>query len=179
MLNTSTIDQIVMKISDEHTLPIAAYNPDGLESIETPGTSHVSAADALGLAITLTSTVNTAFGSKLMVPETGVIMNNEMNDFSIPNVSNAFGFIPSPANFVAPGKRPQSSITPIIIEFLSNGTLYFVVGAAGGSQIITSTLQAVWRVLDQGLTAPQALAAPRFHDQLVPNQVCIFLIFVY
>jgi gamma-glutamyltranspeptidase/glutathione hydrolase len=123
------------------------------------------------LAITLTSTVNTAFGSKVIVPETGIVMNNEMNDFSIPNSSNAFGYIPSPANYVAPGKRPQSSITPIIVEFLNNSTLYFVVGAAGGSQIITSTLQSIFHVLDQHATAPEALAAPRFHDQLVPNQV--------
>lgn len=134
------------------------------------------AADADGLAISLTSTVNTGFGSRLMVPEMGVIMNNEMNDFSIPNISNVFGYIPSPANYVAPGKRPQSSITPIIVEFLNNSTLYFVVGAAGGSQIITSTLQSIFNLLDRNFSAPQALAAPRFHDQLVPNQVCIILL---
>jgi gamma-glutamyltranspeptidase/glutathione hydrolase len=102
-------------------------------------------------------------------------MNNEMNDFSIPNISNAFGYIPSPANYVAPGKRPQSSITPIIVEFLQNATLYFVVGAAGGSQIITSTLQSLFHILDRNASAPQSVAAPRFHDQLVPNQVRLVL----
>ena len=106
-----------------------------------------------------------------MVPETGVIMNNEMNDFSIPGTANAFGFIPSPANFVRPGKRPLSSATPVIVEFLNNGTLYLVAGGAGGSRIITATLQALWQVLDRNATAEEAVAAPRFHDQLVPNQV--------
>ena len=90
-------------------------------------------------------------------------------DFSIPNVKNAFGYVPSPANYVRPGKRPLSSITPTIVEHLANHSLYYVVGAAGGSRIITATIQNLWHVLDQGLTAPQALAQPRFHDQLVPN----------
>lgn len=122
------------------------------------------------MAISLTTTINLLFGSRLMVPETGIIMNNEMNDFSIPGISNAFGYVPSPSNFIRPGKRPLSSISPTIVEF-PNGTLYFVVGAAGGSRIITATIQNLWHVLDQNLTAPQALAKPRLHDQLVPNVV--------
>jgi gamma-glutamyltranspeptidase / glutathione hydrolase len=93
-----------------------------------------------------------------------------MNDFSVPGTSNAFGYLPSPNNFIRPGKRPLSSITPTIVEH-SDGSLYFVVGAAGGSRIITSTLQNLWHVLDQNMTAPQALARPRFHDQLEPNQI--------
>ncbi|KAH8592064.1 gamma-glutamyltranspeptidase-like protein [Bisporella sp. PMI_857] len=171
MLDDRTVAKIRQKISDAHTLPVAAYDPEGLESIETPGTSHIVAADASGLAISLTSTVNLGFGSRLMVPETGLIMNNEMNDFSIPGSSDAFGYIASPSNYVQSGKRPQSSITPIIVEFLSNSSLYFVVGAAGGSQIITSTIQSLWHVIDQKTTALEALAAPRFHDQLIPNQI--------
>lgn len=136
----------------------------------SPGTSHVVTADASGMAITLTTTINLLFGSQLMVESTGVIMNNEMNDFSIPNSSNAFGYVPSPSNYIRPGKRPLSSISPTIVEFLSNNTLYFVVGAAGGSRIITSTTQNLWNVLDRGLSAPAALAQPRLHDQLQPNQ---------
>ena len=122
------------------------------------------------MAISLTTTVNLLFGSQLMVPETGVIMNNEMNDFSIPGTSNAFGYVPSPSNFIRPGKRPLSSISPTIVEY-ANGSLYFAVGAAGGSRIITATVQNLWHVLDQNLTAPQALAKPRLHDQLLPNVV--------
>ena len=105
-----------------------------------------------------------------MIPETGVIMNNEMNDFSIPGSSNAFGYIPSPANYIRPGKRPLSSISPTIVE-TATGTLYYVIGAAGGSRIITATLQNIIHVLDQNMTALEALAQPRLHDQLIPNQV--------
>lgn len=123
------------------------------------------------MAISLTTTINLLFGSHLMIPETGIILNNEMNDFSIPGSSNAFGYVPSPANYVAPGKRPLSSISPAIVEHLANSSLYFLVGAGGGSRIITSTIQNLWHVLDQGLSASQALNQSRFHDQLIPNEV--------
>ena len=172
MLSPKTGAIIRARINDLHTLNISAYDPSGFESLDTPGTSAVAVADASGMAISLTTTVNLYFGSHVMVPETGVIMNNEMNDFSVPGTSNAFGYLPSPNNFIRPGKRPQSSITPTIVEH-DDGSLYFVVGAAGGSRIITSTLQNLWHVLDQNMTAPEALAAPRFHDQLVPN-TCSF-----
>src|SRR3954463_349747 len=99
----------------------------------------------------------------------GVIMNNEMNDFSIPGVTNEFGFVPSPINYIRPNKRPLSSVTPIIVEH-PNGTLYISIGAAGGSRIITSTVQAIWHVLDHGMTLPQALKEPRLHDQLLPDR---------
>lgn len=122
------------------------------------------------------------------MPETGVIMNNEMDgrirtysisilpasltlpDFSIPGASNSFGYIPSKANFIRPGKRPLSSITPCIVTH-PDGKLYLVVGAAGGSRILTATVQNIIHVVDQGMSAGDALAQPRLHDQLVPNQV--------
>lgn len=170
MLQANTSAEIRAKISDFHTLNVSAYDPKGLQSLETPGTSHIVTADASGMAISLTTTVNLLFGSMVMVPETGVIMNNEMNDFSIPGSSNAFGYVPSPANYIRPGKRPLSSISPTIVEF-PNGTLYYVIGAAGGSRIITATIQNLVHVLDQNMTAPEALAQPRLHDQLIPNQV--------
>jgi gamma-glutamyltranspeptidase/glutathione hydrolase len=170
MLSDQTASEIRSKISDFHTQNVSWYDPGGIESLETPGTSHVVTADASGMAVSLTTTVNLLFGSQLMVPETGVIMNDEMNDFSIPGSSNAFGYIPSPANFIKPGKRPLSSISPTIVES-ADGKLYLVIGAAGGSRIITATIQNIHHVLDQGMTTPQALAEPRLHDQLVPNQV--------
>lgn len=170
MLSQETAEAIRSKISDFRTLNVSAYDPNGFESLPTPGTSHIVAADKHGLAISVTTTINLLFGSQLMVPETGVIMNDEMNDFSIPGSSNAFGYLPSPANFIRPGKRPLSSISPVIVE-TAKGKLYFVIGAAGGSRIITSTIQNIHHVLDEGLTVPQALARPRLHDQLSPNQV--------
>jgi gamma-glutamyltranspeptidase / glutathione hydrolase len=93
-----------------------------------------------------------------------------MNDFSVPGIPNAFGYQPSVANYVRPGKRPLSSITPVIVEF-PNGTLYITVGAAGGSRIISSTTQVLWHVLEHGMSMKEALARPRLHDQLMPNQV--------
>jgi len=170
MLSEATAKTVRSKISPFHTLNVSAYDPSGFESLETPGTSAVVTSDITGLSVSLTTTVNLLFGSRVMVPETGVIMNDEMNDFSIPGSSNAFGYVPSPSNYVRPGKRPLSSITPTIVEH-ANGTLYFVVGAAGGSRIITATLQQLWYVLDRNMTSMEALAMPRLHDQLVPNQV--------
>jgi gamma-glutamyltranspeptidase / glutathione hydrolase len=170
MLSEATGAEVRSKILDYTTQNVSAYDPSGLESLETPGTSYMGTADASGLSISLTTTVNTLFGSQVMVPETGVIMNNEMNDFSTPGATNAFGYIPSPANYIVPGKRPLSSISPTIVE-TPDGRLYLVVGSAGGSRIITATIQNIHHVLDQNMTTPQALAQPRLHDQLVPNQV--------
>lgn len=97
-----------------------------------------------------------------------------MQDFSIPNTTNAFGYIPSPANFIRPGKRPLSSISPVIVEHLNSTLLnsfYVAIGAAGGSRIITATIQNLLHILDGGLDVRSALAQPRIHDQLVPAQV--------
>lgn len=175
MLSEATAREVRSKISDVKTFNVSYYDPAGLESLETPGTSHVVTADHTGLAITLTTTVNLLFGSQLVVPETGVIMNNEMNDFSIPGTTNAFGYIPSPANFIRPGKRPLSSISPVIVEHLNATSLidafYVAIGAAGGSRIITATIQNLIHILDGNLTTAEALAEPRIHDQLVPAQV--------
>lgn len=170
IISEATASAVRARLDDFRTQNVSAYDPDGFESLETPGTSAIVASDANGLAVSLTTTINLLFGSHVMVPETGVIMNNEMNDFSIPGSSNAFGFIPSPANYIRPGKRPLSSIAPSIVEH-ADGTLYFVVASAGGSRIITAVIQNLWNVLDKNATAAEALAAPRLHDQLVPNQV--------
>ena len=123
------------------------------------------------MVVSLTSTINTWFGSLVIVPETGLIMNNEMNDFSVPGFSNNFGFVPSPINYVAPGKRPQSSMSPTIVEFLSNSTFYYSLGGIGGSYIITAIVQCLWNVLDRNMTLVEAMVEPRFHDQLVPNNI--------
>jgi gamma-glutamyltranspeptidase/glutathione hydrolase len=152
MITQATAETIRSKISDLTTLPVAAYDPKGIENAETHGSSHIVAADSSGMAISLTSTINLFFGSYLIIPETGLIMNNEMNDFSVPGVSNSFGFIPSPINYVAPRKRPQSSMSPTIIEFFSNRTLYYVLGRSGRSYVITSVLQCIWNVLDLNMT---------------------------
>ena len=123
------------------------------------------------MAVSLTTAVNTYFGSKLIVPATGIILNNVMNDFSMPNISNDNSYGPAPANFIRPGKRPLSANVPMIVEFQANDTLTLALGAAGGSHIITATVEAALGVLDGGLGAAAALARPRFHDQLQPNRI--------
>lgn len=170
MISPEAGSEIRSKISDTRKYNVSYYDPEGLESIETPGTSHIVSADASGMAVSLTTTVNTLFGSRVIVPETGVIMNNEMNDFSIPGSSNVFGYIPSPANYVRPGKRPLSSISPIIGE-TKDGKLLFAIGSAGGSRIITANIQNAVHMIDQDMSPTDALAQARFHDQLVPNQI--------
>jgi gamma-glutamyltranspeptidase / glutathione hydrolase len=94
-----------------------------------------------------------------------------MDNFSVPNSLNAFGPIPSPNNFVKPGKRPLSAMAPTIIEFFANNTLYFITGGSGGSRIIIATIQTLWLALDRDRSVLGAVAAPRFHDQLSPNTV--------
>jgi gamma-glutamyltranspeptidase / glutathione hydrolase len=91
-----------------------------------------------------------------------------MDDFSQPGRRNAFGFDPSPANFIAPGKRPLSSITPLMVEF-PNGTLFLTTGAAGGSRIVSSTAQVAWSAFELGLDMHSAVASKRLHDQLMPD----------
>ena len=170
MLNRTFAANTKARISDKHTLNVSDYDPEGFESHEDHGTSHVATADASGMAVSLTTTINLFFGSGVMVPETGVIINDEMNDFSLPNISNVFGYFPSPANYIKPGKRSMSSIAPIIIDS-ANGTLFAVMGASGGSRIITTVLQNALNVLERGMTVHEAVQQPRLHDQLLPNRV--------
>ena len=157
------------KISDQHTLNVSDYNPDGFEILANHGTAHLSAADSSGLAISLTSTINFVWGGLIMVNETGIVMNNQMNDFSIPRRRDGFRYRPSPSNYIRPGKRPQSSMTPIIVEHASNHSLFHITGAAGGARIITATLQDLWHTLDHGISAQDAVREPRFHDMLLPD----------
>lgn len=95
-----------------------------------------------------------------------------MNDFSIPGVPNEFGFQPSVANFIRPGKRPLSSVTPVIAAF-PDGKLFATVGAAGGSRIISSTTSALWRTIEHEMTMKEALREPRLHDQVMPNTLLL------
>ena len=169
MLDASSAAAIRNKISDHRTQNVSAYDPNGFEAAETHGTSHIVTADSSGLATSLTTTINLLFGSQVLMPETGIIMNNEMNDFSISHVRNAFGYVPTPANYIRPNKRSLSSITPLIIEHSSNQSLFAVLGAAGGSRIITATIQNALDIMDRNMSAHEALIRPRLHDQLIPN----------
>jgi gamma-glutamyltranspeptidase/glutathione hydrolase len=98
-------------------------------------------------------------------------MNNQMDDFSVPNRSNHFGYIPTESNFIAPFKRPLSSMSPVIVDHSCNDSFYAATGGAGGSHIISGVEQTLWRLLDLKFSAEQAINASRFHDQLIPNVV--------
>jgi gamma-glutamyltranspeptidase/glutathione hydrolase len=135
-------------------------------------TTHFSTADAEGNWVACTATINTAFGSKVVIPGTGVLMNNEMDDFALqPGVPNAFKLVGGSANAIAPGKRPLSSMTPTIV--LKDGEPILAVGAAGGPTIITQTLLAIIDTIDFDMDIAAALAAPRFHHQWSPPELRI------
>ncbi|WP_211325564.1 gamma-glutamyltransferase [Roseimicrobium gellanilyticum] len=134
-------------------------------------TTHLSAADAEGNWVALTQTVNTAFGSKVIVPGTGVILNNEMDDFAVaPGVPNAFKLVGAEANAIAPGKRPLSSMSPTIV-LDKDGEPFLAIGAAGGPTIISQTLQNLVNVLDLKMGVEEALGAPRLHHQWSPDEL--------
>ncbi len=135
-------------------------------------TTHFSTADAEGNWVACTATINTSFGSKVVVPGTGVVLNNQMDDFSAqPGVANFFGLVGAEANAVGPGKRPLSSMSPTVV--VRNGKPILSVGAAGGPTIISQTLLAILRVVDFGLPLDKALAQPRFHHQWRPDELRI------
>ncbi|PMD30148.1 gamma-glutamyltranspeptidase [Hyaloscypha variabilis F] len=173
MYSESTAEEFRSKIEADAVLETKDYEPPG-DDFDVPdhGTTAVVTADKSGLSIALTSTVNFLFGNTMMVPEIGVILNNQMNDFSVFNTSNAFGVEDSPANYIAPFKRPLSSIAPVIVEF-PNGKVYVVHACAGGSRITTEISQHLWHVLDQNLTSAAALLSPRMYDQLYPPEVSL------
>ncbi len=135
-------------------------------------TTHIATADTEGNWVAITATINTAFGSKVVIPGTGVLMNNQMDDFALePNVANAFGLLGADANRIAPGKRPLSSMTPTIV--LRNGRPVLTLGAAGGPTIINAVLNTFIHFADLGHDPPAAVAAPRLHHQWRPDQLRI------
>ena len=135
-------------------------------------TTHVAAADKAGNWVAITTTVNTTFGSTVIVPGLGVVMNNQMDDFSIsPGTPNAFGLIGGQNNAIAPGKRPLSSMSPTIV--LKDGKPVVTVGAAGGPTIITQAVWAIINHLDLGMDIGDAIARPRIHHQWSPDQLLV------
>ncbi|KAF9452369.1 gamma-glutamyltranspeptidase [Macrolepiota fuliginosa MF-IS2] len=157
--------EIYANITDDTTHPPEYYHPE-YDVKPDHGTSHTSIVDQHGMAVAVTSTVNSVFGSLVLDPVTGVLLNNEMDDFSVPGTPNGFGLWPSPYNYPEAGKRPVSSTVPSIIED-PDGSFYAAIGGSGGSRIFGSILQVLVN-LDWGLDASQAVEFGRLHDQLYP-----------
>jgi len=164
--------ELAAKVTPGKVTPVPDHGtpPDWQNNYFEKHTTHFVTADMEGNWVSCTATINTAFGSKVVIPGTGILMNNEMDDFSIaPGVPNHFKLIGGEANAIAPGKRPLSSMSPTIVE--KDGHVVMAVGAAGGPTIITQTLLALLYTLDYDMTPGDALALPRFHHQWSPDQL--------
>ncbi len=137
------------------------------------GTTHLSVTDASGDAVALTQTINTLFGSGITVPGTGIVLNNEMDDFAVaPYTPNAYGLVDTRgANAIAPGKRPLSSMTPSFV--LRDGRLRMVTGSPGGPRIISTVLLTILNLVDYGMDVQAAVSAPRIHHQWVPDTLFV------
>ncbi|RYU91781.1 gamma-glutamyltransferase [Emticicia agri] len=145
-----------------------AVSGGAVPGYESDETTHYSVVDKEGNAVSITTTLNGGFGSKVVVQGGGFLMNNEMDDFSIkPGVPNMFGLIGNKANEIVPGKRMLSSMTPTIVE--KDGQLFMVVGTPGGSTIITSVFQTILNVLEHGMAMQQSVNALKFHHQWLPD----------
>lgn len=154
------------KYADNTTFPWKHYEPM-YELRGTHGTLHFSIVDAHGGALSMTTTVNLLFGSMVYDNETGIVLNDEMDDFSMPENSNAFNLTPSALNFIRPYNRPLSLMAPTIIR--KDGELDLLIGAAGGLRIVTAVLQAVVRNIFHQLPLLETIAYPRLHHQLIPE----------
>ena len=139
---------------------------------ESPDTTHISVIDKDGNAVSFTTTLNLSYGSKIVAAGTGILLNNEMDDFSAKaNTPNAFGLLGGDANAIEPGKRMLSSMTPTLV--VQDGDILLVTGSPGGSTIITTVLQVVMNLIDHGMDLSDAVGRPRFHHQWQPNRVVV------
>ena len=162
------------RIQLDRTIRVEGHGtpPDSDPRFFEKHTTHFSVADAEGNWVACTATINTTFGSKVVVPGTGIVLNNEMDDFSVePGVPNAFKLIGAEANAIAPGKRPLSSMSPTIV--LKGGQPVLALGAAGGPTIISQVVLNLIALLDLQQTPAAALAQPRIHQQWMPDELRI------
>ncbi len=144
----------------------------GVAPHEGSNTTHYSIADAMGNAVSVTYTLNDWFGARVTVPGTGVLLNNEMDDFTVKTgVPNLYGLVQGDANAIAPGKRPLSSMSPTIVT--RDGRVTMVLGTPGGSRIITAVVHTLLNVIDYGMTIQEAVDMPRFHQQWLPEETAL------
>ncbi|HWO43195.1 MAG TPA: gamma-glutamyltransferase, partial [Candidatus Eisenbacteria bacterium] len=155
--------------------PVKTYPPKhyGLGALKTEqgGTTHFGVVDRLGNAVACTLTINTRFGSKVLVPKTGIVLNNEIDDFAIHASGNVYGLIGSEANSLQPRKRPLSSMAPTIL--LEGDRPAIVVGGSGGPRIISGTLQVILNLIDFDMSPEEAIEAARIHHQWLPDELVV------
>jgi gamma-glutamyltranspeptidase / glutathione hydrolase len=159
-------------IDPAHATPASDIRAGGNGQSEGRNTTHFSIVDHFGNAVSNTYTLNFSYGVGLVAEGTGILLNNELDDFAAkPEAPNAYGLIGYDANAPGPGKRPLSSMTPTVV--LKDGKPFLVTGSPGGSRIITAVLQVIVNVIDRGMDIASAVAAPRVHDQWIPDQVFV------
>ena len=159
-------------IDPERATPSEEVHPELATLHEGDNTTHFSVVDRFGNAVANTYTLNFSYGVGMVAEGTGVLLNNELDDFSAkPAAANASGLVTGDANTPGPGKRPLSSMTPTIV--LKDGKPFLVTGSPGGSRIITVVLQVLLNVIDHRMSITDAVRAPRIHHQWVPDQVVI------
>jgi gamma-glutamyltranspeptidase/glutathione hydrolase len=165
-------DQLAAGINATQARSAKDIKPGKPQPYESDQTTHYSVVDKAGNAVAVTYTLNTNFGSGIVAKGTGIMLNNEMDDFSAkPGVANAYGLVGGEANAVAAGKRPLSSMTPTLV--LKDGKPTLVTGSPGGARIITTVLQTVVNTIDFGMNPAEAAATPRFHHQWTPDELRI------
>lgn len=162
--------ELAGRISLSKATPSSEIKPGNPAPYESPDTTHFSVMDKYGNAVSNTYTLNFSYGSGIVIPGTGILMNNEMDDFSSkPGVPNGFGLIGGEANAIQPTKRPLSSMTPTMI--FKDNKPFVVTGSPGGSRIITTMLQVLINVMDHEMNIAAAVHAPRVHHQWLPDQL--------
>ena len=170
LLNKAYLVKLRAGIDPDHATPSSRIQPGNAPDFEHTETTHFSIVDEQGNAVAMTYTLNGSFGSGVTVPGLGFLLNNEMDDFAAkPGVPNMFGLVQGEANAIQPRKRPLSSMTPTIV--LRGGKPYIVLGAPGGSRIITGVLQVMLNVIDFGMNIQEAIDQPRFHHQWQPDKL--------
>lgn len=170
LLSDAYLSRRMENFSFEAATPSVEIKPGEIMGYESPETTHFSIVDAFGNAVSVTTTLNSTFGSLLYVNDLGFFLNNEMDDFSAkPGTPNVYGLIGGNANAIAPQKRMLSSMTPTLIE--KDGNLWMVVGTPGGATIITSVVQTILNVYEFNMDMQEAVDAPRFHHQWLPDAI--------
>ncbi|KAH8362447.1 hypothetical protein KR200_011220, partial [Drosophila serrata] len=170
MLQPEFVESIRRLIHDDRTSQDFLYYGANFTVEEDHGTAHMNVLATNGDAVAITSTINNYFGSKVASLQTGIILNDEMDDFSTPGVINSFGVPASPANYIYPGKRPMSSMSPAIVVD-EQGNVRLLVGAAGGTRITTSVASTIMKYLIRGESLSAAVNNGRLHHQLAPMRV--------
>ena len=170
LTNKAYAKSIAEQIDINKAKPSSEIRPGKLAPYESNQTTHYSVVDKDGNAVAVTYTLNTTFGTGIVAGESGILLNNQMDDFSAkPGVPNVYGLVGGDANAVGPNKRPLSSMSPTIV--VKDGKTWLVTGSPGGSRIITTVLQMVVNSIDYGMNVAEATNAPRFHHQWLPDEL--------